>query len=396
MSPRRHRGLSSRLSNAGAASRATRVCVASLFAAAGLLVAIGAASAAPSTEAGKKAARPHYEKGASEYNLGHFAESISEFEKAYEQDPAPILLFNIAQAHRQSGNNERAAFFYRRYLEQEPNAANRAEVEKRIKDLEGVIQQQNDVKRRPPTEVTDQDQRAAATPPAATNASPSASNAFPPPPPQGTAASALPPPITPSSPAPEVSVNAGMTNVVPESAHPIKVWVSAGPAFPSFSGRDLQEPTLFSLRLGVAYAIDLHNAGFLDVGLSGAYAPFQYRTLDTDANRSAAFWGVLASAKYRYRLAPSFDIAGEVGGGVVWWSGLADQNPFTTDAVAATGAVPMPSLLLGVGAIYHLSTHVSLFAQPTFLLSKTTGDGLSSAISSVSRIDLAFGLGFSI
>ena len=112
-----------------------------------LAVTIAGAHGAQASEAGKKAARPHYEKGASEYNLGHFAEAISEFEKAYEQDQAPILLFNIAQAHRQSGNNERAAFFYRRYLEQEPDAANRPEVEKRIKDLEGVIQQQNDVKK---------------------------------------------------------------------------------------------------------------------------------------------------------------------------------------------------------------------------------------------------------
>ena len=99
---------------------------------------VAGAPAAHASEAGKKAAKPHYEKGASECNLGHFAEAISEFEKAYEQDPAPILLFNIAQAHRQSGNNERAAFFYRRYLEQEPNADNRVDVEKRIKDLEST------------------------------------------------------------------------------------------------------------------------------------------------------------------------------------------------------------------------------------------------------------------
>src|SRR5215467_597837 len=121
------------------------------------LILITAGAAAHASEAGKKAAKPHYDKGASEYNLGHFAEAISEFEKAYEQDPAPILLFNIAQAHRQSGNNERAAFFYRRYLEQEPNADNRTDVEKRIKDLEDAVRQQNDLKRRPPTEVAKDD-----------------------------------------------------------------------------------------------------------------------------------------------------------------------------------------------------------------------------------------------
>jgi hypothetical protein len=81
---------------------------------------------------------------------------------------------------------------------------------------------------------------------------------------------------------------------------------------------------------------------------------------------------------------------------VIWWSGLGEQNPFTAGGVGATGAVPMPSLLLGVGAVYHLPAHFSIFAEPTFLLSKTTGDGLSSAVSSVSRFDLAFGVGYAI
>ena len=353
---------------------------------------------------GKKAARPHYEKGASEYNLGHFAEAIGEFEKAYEQDPAPILLFNIAQAHRQSGNNERAAFFYRRYLEQEPNADNRPEVERRIKDLEGVIQQQKDLKLRPPTEVTPPGTTTTGSPRPATPRT--TTTASPPPAPATTttttvtpqpnlAAVALPPPITPSSPRTDGTVTAS-AGPFDEGAHPIRVWVSAGPAFPSFSGRDLQEPTVLSVRLGAGYAIDLHGAGVIDVGVSGAYAPFQYRTLNTDANQSAGFWGLLANGTYRYRVAPAFDLMGELGAGVVWWSGLGEQNPFTTDGVAATGAVPMPSLLLGVGAVYHLPYNLSIFAEPTFLLSKTTGEGLSSAISSVSRFDIAFGVGYAI
>jgi len=58
--------------------------------------------------------------------------------------------------------------------------------------------------------------------------------------------------------------------------------------------------------------------------------------------------------------------------------------------------VPMPSLLLGVGGVYHVLPNFSVFFEPTFLLSKTTGDGLTSAISSVSRFELAFGVGYAI
>ena len=55
---------------------------------------------------------------------------------------------------------------------------------------------------------------------------------------------------------------------------------------------------------------------------------------------------------------------------MVWWSGIGAQNPFTTDGVAATGAVPMPSLLLGVGAVYHFLPNLSVFFEPTFFADK--------------------------
>ena len=80
-------------------------------------------------ETAAEAGKAHFERGVKQYNLGRFPEAIAEFEHAYDKDPAPILLFNIAQSHRQNGNKERALFFYRRYLEQAPDAPNRADVE---------------------------------------------------------------------------------------------------------------------------------------------------------------------------------------------------------------------------------------------------------------------------
>jgi hypothetical protein len=345
---------------------------------------------AQAAESAKKQARPHYEKGAAEYNLGHFPESVAEFEKAYELDPAPILLFNIAQAHRQNGNNERASFFYRRYLEQAPNAANRAEVEKRMKELEGVIQQQNDLKRRPPTEVTDQEHDA-------TGATAVAGNAAPGRPPGTVVETASPTAYPPGA----VAAPAGGVSSASEgpSGPPgrIRVWASAGPAFPSFSGRgDLQEPTLLSVRLGGGYVFDLGRAGAIDVGASAAYAPIQYRRLDNDANQNAGFWGLMATGTYHRRVAKMLELSGELGLGAVWWSGIGEQNPFTAAGAAATGPVPMPSLLIGVGAIYHLPRRFMVFVEPTFLFSKTTGDGLTSTVSSVTRFDLALGVGYRI
>jgi len=99
-----------------------------------ILCAAGAATArAPSPQ---EEAREQYEKGVLAYNLERFDEAIAAFTRAYELDPAPILLYNVAQARWKKGENERALFYYRRYLEADPTAANRAAVEARIQELE--------------------------------------------------------------------------------------------------------------------------------------------------------------------------------------------------------------------------------------------------------------------
>jgi tetratricopeptide (TPR) repeat protein len=81
-------------------------------------------------------AKAQYDKGVVAYNLQKFDDAIAAFTRAYEIDPAPILLFNIAQSHWKKGENERAVFFYRRYLDADPKAENRDKVETRIRELE--------------------------------------------------------------------------------------------------------------------------------------------------------------------------------------------------------------------------------------------------------------------
>lgn len=116
-----------------------------------VLVIILSASLARSEPA--KTAHQYASEAEAEYNLGHFAESIPLFEKAYKINPAPILLFNLGQCHRHLGNNERALFFYRRYLDTAPKAQDRQDVEKRMADLERAIAEQAALKNRPPPDV---------------------------------------------------------------------------------------------------------------------------------------------------------------------------------------------------------------------------------------------------
>ncbi|MDZ4696012.1 MAG: tetratricopeptide repeat protein [Deltaproteobacteria bacterium] len=122
--------------------------------------------------ADRKSAAPHYKTGTKEYNLGRFDEAIAAFEKAYEQDPAPILLFNIAQSHRQLGRHERALFFYRRFLDADPAAKNRAAVQARMVELKGLLEHEQRAKAIPlPISPAAPPAHGVAPPPPATDAS---------------------------------------------------------------------------------------------------------------------------------------------------------------------------------------------------------------------------------
>lgn len=77
-----------------------------------------------------------FARGMKQYQAKEYAKAITEFESGYKLIPQPVFLYNIAQAHRLSGESEKALAMYRRYLRESPTAPNRAEVEDRISALE--------------------------------------------------------------------------------------------------------------------------------------------------------------------------------------------------------------------------------------------------------------------
>jgi tetratricopeptide (TPR) repeat protein len=115
----------------------------------------------------KAAAREHYDKGTTYYDLGKYRDAAQEFEAAYEAKKDPAFLYNLAQSYRLAGDPERALHFYRTYLRYVPKAPNRADIEEQIKALEQKVATQG-----PSTEPPS----AAATPP------PGATAPLPPPP----------------------------------------------------------------------------------------------------------------------------------------------------------------------------------------------------------------------
>jgi tetratricopeptide (TPR) repeat protein len=97
-----------------------------------LLTSVAAAPAWGAKDPKEAEAHAQYEQGLKDYDLGRFKEALDEFSKAYELKALPGFLFNIAQCHRQLHSWERAAFFYRRFLDLSPK---RPSNEKMVKEL---------------------------------------------------------------------------------------------------------------------------------------------------------------------------------------------------------------------------------------------------------------------
>jgi tetratricopeptide (TPR) repeat protein len=109
-----------------------------------MLCTLSGSLARAETDADKKQrAKEHYEIATRLYDVGKYGDAIKEYESAYLLTGDPALLFNIGQAYRLWERPEDALRVYKNYLRQRPDAVNRADVEKKIADLEKVIEERH-------------------------------------------------------------------------------------------------------------------------------------------------------------------------------------------------------------------------------------------------------------
>jgi tetratricopeptide (TPR) repeat protein len=117
-----------------------------------LLGALWPNAASAQSEAQKRQAKEHYEKATRLYELAKYGEAIAEYEQSYMLIGDAALLFNIGQAYRLWDRPEEAIRAYKNYLRQRPDAPNRADVEKKIADLEKVQEEHRRGGAQPPPE----------------------------------------------------------------------------------------------------------------------------------------------------------------------------------------------------------------------------------------------------
>jgi len=117
-----------------------------------MVCALGASGARAQSEADKKQqAKVLFEKATRLYDVGKYGEAIDSYEQAYLLIGDAALLFNIGQAYRLWDRPDDAIRAYKNYLRQRPDAVNRADVEKKISDLEQLAEDRRRGEKLPPT-----------------------------------------------------------------------------------------------------------------------------------------------------------------------------------------------------------------------------------------------------
>ncbi len=102
----------------------------------------------------QKQAEKHFNEAQKLYNAGQYDQAVKEFLQAYTLVPVNPLLFNIGQAYRLSGDEEKALSYYEKYVSFEPNGAQVPEAREHIR----VLQERVETARRE-REATEAEQR---------------------------------------------------------------------------------------------------------------------------------------------------------------------------------------------------------------------------------------------
>ena len=102
-----------------------------------LAACIAAATPALADDA-KAKAKQLYDEGLRHYNLGEYTDAIAAWRQAYLVEPKPLLLFNLGQAYRLSGDCAQALTFYDSYLREEKAIKNQDDVDRAVAECKAA------------------------------------------------------------------------------------------------------------------------------------------------------------------------------------------------------------------------------------------------------------------
>jgi hypothetical protein len=365
-----------------------------LFAALVILAVFVATSAATSGEARadkKSDSIEHFDKGKTHYDLGRFDEAVAEFEKAYELYQDAVYLFNIAQAHRQKGDAVKAIFFYKRFLAADPQNPKRANVEKRIKELEEIAKKQEENRQKPPEDVS---KPGDPEKPDTNPDKPQPDKTKPKTKPERVAsADDDEDPDADDHSAPPDDDTTTISSGFNAPDHVFRIGAEVGPGFVGL-GDGPSVPVQVSVRGAAAYSLSFNKLA-IDLGAAATYTPIPYE-LGDGTSATSSLVGLMGNAAGRYHATRHIDVRAELGAGAQWWSGLQMGNRFTDMGLAASGPLPMFVVRLALGVDYVLDSGLIISATPVSYQYSPPHEGLDDAINSVTQFDLLLGLGYAL
>ncbi len=87
-------------------------------------------------------ARSEYDAGVEAFRAKDFETALEHFERAYKLDPSPILIYNLARAHEETGHAGLAIEHFQLYLDRSPEASDRADIERRVRVMRAILERE--------------------------------------------------------------------------------------------------------------------------------------------------------------------------------------------------------------------------------------------------------------
>lgn len=282
---------------------------------------------------GKADAKLHHARGRAAFEAGQYESAIAQFELAYKSYPAPEFLFNLAQVYRKLWRCE-ARKYLEQFLATKPEPREEAAARKILAEVEPKCplgEEPTGPASQPTTPTTGTSTTATATPTSgATTGGGSA------------------------DPATGVT-----TEVLARARAPWAVSAQLGIAYTSAG--DVIMPVVPSFSLAGTRAL---GPRWLRVGARLSNTPLPY---DQAEEGTSQMTQLLAIAEASGEVLPSVRVGGELGAGVLVWTGVGDGNPFTDGAKSA--ALVMPTVRLGGAIDFQLSDMFAVRVSPALSLS---------------------------
>lgn len=90
-----------------------------------------------------------FQEGHAAFKAGQFKRAIQRFEHANMLDSSSVLIYNMARCYSELGEAEKAIYHYKLYLTREPDASDKADVERRIRVTEALLKKLSEAKAQP-------------------------------------------------------------------------------------------------------------------------------------------------------------------------------------------------------------------------------------------------------